>query len=128
MATEVITLNVSLQLDNSGLDFLKDIPNLLIDQAVAELHSSTPTIGTSETDVDISAGLTTPGFLIMVNLDPTNFIQWGPKDTSMKLTGRMLAGEPACFRMDQTVTPLTAALRMKADTAPCKLFIGVLNN
>lgn len=81
-------------------------------------------IGTSEEDIDLSE-ITTLGWCYMRNLDTTNYVEWGKKDGSgnMQAIGRLEAGEPALFRMNPGVT-----LRMKANTAACKVQIIVLED
>lgn len=72
-------------------------------------------IGTSEETVDFG-DVTVEGLLFMRNLDPTNFITWGPDSTGMVAIGKIKPGEIALFR----VNPATV-LKAKADTASCKL-------
>lgn len=77
------------------------------------------TIGTSEEDIDFGS-ITFKGWVFMLNLDDTNFVTWGPNSGgSMVAMGQMFAGEMALFRMRFSST----TLRMKADTASCKVYI-----
>ena len=86
------------------------------------MDSFVQNIGTSEEDVTFS--VTTHGFLLMRNLDATNFVQYGAKDTTMKTMARMKAGEPAGpFRVEPGIT-----LRMKADTAACDVLFIMYND
>lgn len=73
-------------------------------------------VGTSEEE--ITFGDVTPGFVMMQNTDGTNFVQFGR--TTGVYTGRMQAGEPACFRLDNT----SNSVFLKADTAAC--FVRVI--
>lgn len=76
-------------------------------------------ITTTEVTYSVS-GLTTPGVFIAYNLDPTNYVQWGK--TTTDYIGRMRAEEAVPpFRLDGGV----ANLYFKANTAACKVFIGV---
>ena len=80
------------------------------------------TIGTSEEDITFN-DITTEGWLSLVNLDPTNYVEYGAAATTptMATLGRMRFGEPAQFRMEPGVT-----LRMKANGAPVKVEIFLL--
>ncbi len=118
MANE-ITINTSMKVVNSNFTHGPyKLTNLQFDQAAAGIDSFVQNIGTSEEDVTFS--VTTHGWFMMRNLDATNYVQWGPKDTTMKAMGRMEAGEPAGpFRVEPGIT-----LRMVANTAACDvLFI-----
>jgi len=90
--------------------------NFTADQTGTGANSVTIQIGTSEEDVNFTSlfpDLTTPGIIVIENLDDTNYVTWGPKDTTMKVIGRIKAGDfPAIFRFESGAT-----LRMKADTA-----------
>jgi len=73
------------------------------------------TIGTSEESFALPE-LSTKGWVMMQNLDATNFVQWGFSTTVYG--GRMKAGETAGpFRLD------VLAIFLKADTAACKVQI-----
>ncbi len=122
MANE-ITVNARLKLVNGGLkpgEFIAQ--NDQYDQATAEFDSFVQNIGTSEEDVTFS--VTTLGWFMMKNLDATNYVQWGAKDTTMKTIGRMEATETAGpFRMEPGVT-----LRMLANTAACDVLFIMYND
>ena len=122
MANE-ITVNQRLKLANGNLSPGEwKFTNLRFDQATAEMDSFVQNIGTSEEDVTFS--VTTHGWFLMRNLDATNYVQWGAKDTTMKTIGRMEAGETAGpFRMEPGVT-----LRMAANTAACDVLFVMFNN
>ena len=80
-------------------------------------NPGTVTVTTSEGDITI--GLTTPGNIIIENLDSANFVTYGPKSAgSMILFGKILAGDWHKMYLGASVT-----LRMKADTASVKLRI-----
>jgi len=114
-----VAIVASIKVDNGNLAFPKrqvSISNLVQD-AVGGPSPGTVTIGTSEIDVDLSE-LTTEGWVLMINTDSDNYVDWGAKDTTMKPIGRMEAGEPALFRMYPGAT-----LRMQANTAACKVEI-----
>jgi len=68
--------------------------------------------------------ITTEGWCWMKNLDPANFVQYGPKDgTAMVPFGKLKAGEWCVFRMDPGIT-----LRMIADTAPVNVQIKLFED
>jgi len=75
-------------------------------------------VGTSEENV--SFGDIGPGWIWMRNLDDTNYVQWGMSDGgTMKAVGRLRPQDLwTKFYLDTGVT-----LRMKADTAACKVLI-----
>ena len=78
-------------------------------------------IGTSEED--IAFGDVTPRFIMIENLDATNFVKYGPKSGgSMVLLGRVSPGGMAPFELGAGVT-----LRMVADTAACNVRIRGYN-
>lgn len=123
MANE-ITFNFSGQLANGSLKDLFQPSTLLITQTTALADVQTATVlSASEGDIAF-ASVTTNGYLIMQNLDSTNFVQYGPKSGGVMIaTGKLKAGEIAIWRMMTGVT-----LRMKADTANCKVMIRAYNN
>ncbi len=122
MANE-ITITTRMKLENGNLkpgEIVKQ--GLQFDQTTAEFDSFVQNIGTSEEDVTFS--VTTHGWFMMQNLDATNYVQWGAKDTTMKTIGRMEAGETAGpFRMEPGVT-----LRMLANTAACDVLFTMYND
>jgi hypothetical protein len=115
MANELtLRLQASILSGNLQSEFPQQIirPNV----AAQEQNGGVFSLTTSETDLTLT-GITTPGWLILKNLDTTNFLTWGPKSGgSMILCGKILAGEFAIFRLGAAVT-----MRMKADTATVKV-------
>ena len=79
-------------------------------------HDKVYAIGTSEEEVTF--GDVTPGFIMLQNTNGTNYVQWGR--TTGVYTGRLNAGEPACFRLDAT----SNSIFLKANTASC--FVRVI--
>ena len=79
-------------------------------------HDKIYAVGTAEEEVTF--GDVTPGLIILQNTDNTNFVQFGR--TTGVYTGRMKAGEPACFRLDDTST----SIFLKSNTASC--FVRVI--
>lgn len=90
---------------------------LNVTQATLMEHATIVSVGTSEEDMPIG-DVGTMGWLWMKNLDPANYVTWGPKSAgNMVAMGRLEAGEFAMFRMDQT----PAVLRWAANTAAVKV-------
>lgn len=76
------------------------------------------TVG-SGSEEDISFGdVSGEGWILMVNLDTTNAVSWGAKDTTMKQIGTIQPGGFALFQMHSTAT-----LRMQASGADVKCAI-----
>jgi hypothetical protein len=72
------------------------------------------TIGTTEESITLT-DISTNGFVLMQNLDTTNYVQWG--FATGVYGGRMKAGETAGpFRMEPGAT-----LYLKANTASCRV-------
>lgn len=74
---------------------------------------------------DLSAGdISTNGYLILKNLDATNFVKYGPKNSGVMVElGRLKAGETAILRIAPSVV-----VRMIADTASCRVSYIFLND
>lgn len=121
MANE-ISVSARLKCVNGNLKFEYNTGNLNFTQAAA--GGPTPgylTIGTTEESVTFPE-LSTKGWLIMRNLDGTNYVQWGFSTTVYG--GRMEAGEPAGpFRLEPGTT-----IYLKANTAACQVLIYALED
>lgn len=119
MANEfTVTIGVSLINGNLRASF----PQLSrqYTQTTAGISDQVLAIGTSEENVS-TTDITTAGFCVLHNLDSTNFVQYGMSDGgTMKATGRLKAGDVHFVRLDNGIT-----LRMKADTASCKVRIMI---
>lgn len=80
-------------------------------------------IGTSEEAVAFT-DVSSLGWCYIKNLDTTNFVNFGPESAgAMVKVGRLKAGEACVLRLEPGIT-----LRMKADTAACKVQIICLEN
>lgn len=89
----------------------------------AALGGPTPgylTIGTSE-ESEAFSELTTEGWILLENLDTTNYVRWGFATTVYG--GRLEPGEFALFRCNPGLT-----LYMIADTAACKVLVNCLED
>lgn len=89
------------------------------------------TVAVSGTDVDLSK-LTTPGLVRFVNMDPTNYVTWGPYDEDTDVyypLGEILPGESYVIRLHRfflremtgtgTLSGEASALRFVANNASC---------
>lgn len=121
MANE-ISISARLRVANGNLNFDYQTGNLLFDQTAA--GGPTPgflTIGTTEESVAFGE-LSTLGWLLMRNIDATNYVQWG--FATGAYGGRMEAGEPAGpFRLEPGST-----LYLKANAAACKVLVYALED
>ena len=123
MANE-ITFNFTGQLLNGTLKDLFQPSTLQVTQTTALADVQTATVlSASEGDIAFSS-VTTNGYVIMQNIDGTNYVQYGPKTAGvMAPMGKLKAGEIGIFRMMTGVT-----LRMQANTANCKVVIRHYND
>jgi len=123
MANE-ITLQFSGSLQNGAARDRFDIGGqLLIDQAAAGADGGIVAVGTSETTVSFSR-LTTPGVCFLLNLDGTNFVEYGPDSGgTIAILGKLKPGEFAFVRLAAGVT-----LKAIADTAACNVLAKCWND
>ncbi len=115
------TINLNVK---NGLWGFNMAVSTVIDQAVLGAHEPIVFVGTSEEDMPVG-DVVTPGILVLRNLDPTNYVTWGPKSAGVMVAiGRLNpGGEPAQIRMDPSAT-----LRWKANNAECKVEMHLLAN
>lgn len=75
-------------------------------------------VGTSEEDLSIGdVGASTQGYLILRNLDSSNYVTYGPKSGgAMVAMGRIKPGEIAVLRLEPSVV-----VRWQANTAAVKV-------
>jgi hypothetical protein len=115
MANE-ITITAGIQVINGSLRDALTPGNKSVNQTA--LGGPTPgyvTIGTTEEEVAFGE-LSTKGWVMLQNLDATNYVQWG--FSTGVYGGRMRAGESAGpFRMDAT------SIFLRANVAACKVLI-----
>ena len=136
MSNEV-SVRTSLQISNSPLIYQSQPTTFQADQTGK--NGPTPgaiLVAVTGTDVDLSQ-LTTPGFCWMMNLDSTNFVEYGIHDVSTGTfypLGELLPGEIAILRLSRwlggeyaepgmgTAGSLTGSkLCFRADTAACRV-------
>lgn len=71
-----------------------------------------------------TAGLTTPGWIKMTNVDPTNKVEWGPLVAgTLHVIGEMKPGESVLFRLKST-----AALNLRALVATCLVQVEIIED
>ena len=125
MANE-ISINCTVKLVNGDLnDPGPNIGTNQITQALQLLWKDVVTLTAGADTAIAPAGLTTFGICYLVNLDQTNYVEWGPDSGgAIKIVGQLNPNDsPAVFRLSPGIT-----LRMKAHTANCKVVICIYNN
>jgi hypothetical protein len=124
MANE-ITVSIALALANGSLrdnvSYLSDQVN----QSANELLRKVVNIPTTAGGTVISTSeVTTLGYMYVVNLDPTNFVKYGPTSGgSIVDFGKLKPGEHAVLRLMTGIS-----LRFIADTAACDVLVVVYND
>ncbi|WP_254513842.1 hypothetical protein [Anatilimnocola floriformis] len=121
MSNEITTL-VRLNITNGVYtDAFSASPT--ITQNTLGANSGIQTVGTSAEALAVG-DVATLGLVCLLNTDATNFVQFGPDDSgTMKVVGRLKPGEAAQFRLEPGIT-----LKLKADTASCKVRFLLLND
>lgn len=90
------------------------------DQTGTGAYRQTLSIGTSAEDV--AFGDIAPGLVVLVNLDDTNYVDFGMSDGgTLKILGRLYPGDrvPAMFVLSPGQT-----LRMQANTGACNVDVA----
>tara|TARA_Y100000310_G_C20000604_1_gene498311 strand:- start:148 stop:513 length:366 start_codon:yes stop_codon:yes gene_type:complete len=114
MANE-LTVTVSLAFDKGGVAASKAFTDVQFDVSGAKLAWVVQNIGTGA-DVALKLGdMTTPGYMLVKNLDDTNYVTIGGAASLATQTIRLNAGEVALFRHMGTA-PVASA-----DTAACNI-------
>ena len=118
MADE-ITVVAGLKVTNGNLVINVPTVTVKVDQATARGGGpGTLDIGTSEETVDFVD--TVPGYVLMRNLDATNFVTYGLTTGQLGLT-LPAGGAPTLLYVG------TGSLILKADTATCKVQVVSAN-
>jgi hypothetical protein len=93
-------------------------------QNVPGLHKTTVTVAVTESALDLSA-LATPGWVILQNLDPTNYVRYGPASAgAMVPFARLLPGEKHALRLG----PAGISLRWISNAAPVQVLVTAYND
>lgn len=115
MANE-IKLSVNVRVVNGDYKNRFDMGQLSIDQAAQGAQSGVIDVGTTAEDLPVG-DVSTPGLLILKNLDDTNFVEIGKSvSATFEKMGRLKPGDPLVMRVAAGVT-----LQLKADTAACNV-------
>lgn len=114
MANE-IKVRVTLDVNKGGAAMVQNLA-LTLTMAGDEMISNVQTVGTTVEAV-VVGDVTTIGYVLMKNLDATNFVLVGVDAAGTENTIKMLAGDVCLFPAS------AAALYAKADTAACKLLV-----
>lgn len=94
-----------------------------INQSAQEEFSPVISVPTSDTALTLS-NITTPAWIYMLNLDTTNYVQYGPTSGGALVPyGRLNPGEPAILRLDPGVS-----MRWKANGSPVKVLLKAWGN
>jgi hypothetical protein len=115
MANE-LQISLGITYANGGLADNKAPATQKISQAAQELFAPVVSCPAADTVVTV-AGITTLGWLYMKNLDPTNFVTYGPTvAAAIAPAGRLMPGEEVIFRLEPGIV-----LRTRANVAACKV-------
>lgn len=107
MANE-ITITISALNTNLQDDFTPAA--FLVDQTTLGADGGITTVGTGEEDLVFDADVGSEGFFMLTNLDTgSNYVIYGPKDTTLKDFGRIRPGHSAILQLEPGIT-----LRWKA--------------
>lgn len=121
MADE-ISLTHRLQLANGYLLDDNNPGKILVTQTTKVMFKRVVIVGTAEESLTFT-DITTPGICYLMNLDTTNYVQWGI--STGVYPGRLKAADiPAIFRLDNSAT----TLYLKANTASCNVLVTVYDN
>lgn len=120
MADE-ITVVSRLAVTNGNMSFdTGQITETVTQTAIGGPTPGYVTIGTTEESITFSE-LSTPGEILIRNLDTTNYVQWG--FSTGVYGGRIKAGRTARWTLEPGTT-----LYIKANTAACKVVIYALES
>jgi hypothetical protein len=115
-----IKYTLSITIENGEFKEKLSDGQISVDQAAIGKGGSVQIIGTSE-EVISTGDVSTLGWCRLKNLDPANYVTYGPEDTGAMVNfGRIEAGEQHWFRLEPLVV-----MRAQANTAPVKLDVRV---
>lgn len=110
-----ITMSGALRVSGTGIEVSLS-QSINATQIGSDYSAQTQAIGTSAEQLDISSDLGTPGWLMIWNLDPTNYVQIAlDSGVSTQIFAKLTAGQ-FCI-----IPPQTATIYAKANTAPCNI-------
>ena len=85
--------------------------NITVDVTGDAFTHEVQEVGTTREELAQGADLGTPGYIVIKNLDSTNYVEVGPSDDDTSYCIKLLAGEVAIYRHD------SATVYAKANTA-----------
>ncbi len=118
MSNELKT-NIQIAYNNGLVSQVNNLPNLAVTVSSPLLQNAVAAVTTSAGALDLGA-VTAPGYVIVRNLDVTNFVKLGIDSTHWTI--KLKAGEVGYFRLVGT------ALWAIADTATCNLSYTVFSD
>lgn len=123
MAKE-LKISISANYANGALKDQQPAETAEITQTNQEYHGPVVTVGTAEEDLSLG-DITVNGWVMMKNLDPTNYVTYGPKSAgAMVPYGRLKPNEGwQAVRLEPGVTH-----RWQANTAACKVQVKAFGN
>jgi hypothetical protein len=117
MAAGTIQVSTSFSVTKDGVTVSGSYNSGNLTMAGTEFVGNAQTIGTAS-EALVLGDITTIGFVMVKNLDPTNFVQISLDNSQVNLVAKLLPGEATIFK------PGTTTLYGKADTAACSCFVG----
>ncbi|MBU0599063.1 hypothetical protein KKF61_08840 [Patescibacteria group bacterium] len=124
MADE-IRLSYSLHVVNGFFSLGPQSVSLQIDQAAIGRAGHAQSIGFAAAEIVDFGDIATNGYLVMRNLDDTNYVTWGPDNgvAGIQVMGKLKPGEVAIFRVAPTIV-----MYAQADTAAVLLDVYLLED
>jgi hypothetical protein len=116
-----LTVSVSARYSNGGVQMSTDdfgVAGIQVDVSGTEIARYVQSVGTSEEALLMPTDIGTPGFAILKNLDPTNYISVQSAQGATACV-ELKPGEPALFRFARTATDPYVT----ANTAACRLAV-----
>jgi len=122
-----ITINVGLSLKDgtTKLDSPDSVLQTTETQTIQALDDKIVLVGqAAEEDLPIAADIATLGWCLLHNLDPTNYVQWGPKSAGVMVpVGRLAAGKRHVLKLEPGIT-----IRWRANTGDCRVRVRIFND
>lgn len=115
--------NVTATLTNGSLKDLFNPGQILRTQGLAGAMTRTIAVTTADTAYTFS-DITTLGYMMLLNMDATNYVAHGPTSGGAIINyGKLKPGDFAIFRAYPGIS-----FRMQADTATCNVLCKVWND
>jgi len=122
MANE-LKLNMNVTYANGAMSDLVTA-SFAVNQNALQFQGDVVTVSSSAEADLATSNITTLGWLYLKNLDPANYVQYGPKSGGVMVAfGRLKAGESVLLRLEPGIT-----LRWIANTAAVKVLTKVYND